>query len=239
MADPDGHLARCPPPDDKRVEAQPAVENHAQRLTHRTQATHRQLGVVGADGAAADHHGIMGKTHCMYRTPRPLLGDPSAFARSGRNAAIQAGGQLQRDRRQPLGHPAKEPQMRARRVLGADAIGHRDPRRSDPCDPLPCNPRIRVAQSHHQPRDACGNQRIGAGWCLSVMGAGFERDIGRGPPRRLARLPQRHDSAWGRPPGWVQPRPTMRSSLTRTQPTAGLGQVAPSPRCPSASAWRM
>src|SRR5580693_9112966 len=46
-------------------------------------------------------------------------------------------------------------------------------------------------------------------------------------------------SAWGRPPGWVQPRPTMTPSLTITAPTAGFGQVRPSPRRPSDSASAM
>ena len=54
------------------------------------------------------------------------------------------------------------------------------------------------------------------------------------PARRSASV-----SAWGRPPGWVQPRPTMTPSFTTTAPTAGLGQVRPSPRRPSASASAM
>src|SRR5580692_7981095 len=54
------------------------------------------------------------------------------------------------------------------------------------------------------------------------------------PARRKAST-----SAWGRPPGWVQPRPTMTPSLTITAPTAGFGQVRPSPRRPSESASAM
>src|SRR3984893_18016185 len=46
-------------------------------------------------------------------------------------------------------------------------------------------------------------------------------------------------SAWGRPPGWVQPRPTMTPSLTITAPTAGFGHVRPSPRLPRDSASAM
>src|SRR3990167_2251798 len=44
-------------------------------------------------------------------------------------------------------------------------------------------------------------------------------------------------SAWGRPPTWVQPRPMIWPSFTRTQPTAGLGQVRPSPRAARRRAW--
>ena len=55
------------------------------------------------------------------------------------------------------------------------------------------------------------------------------------PARRNASV-----SACGRPPGCVQPRPTITgpapSSRTITAPTAGLGQVRPSPRRPSAKA---
>src|SRR4051812_48403721 len=47
-------------------------------------------------------------------------------------------------------------------------------------------------------------------------------------------------SAGGRPPGCVQPRPTMRLSCpTITQPTAGLGATRPSPRAARRSAWRI
>src|SRR5208282_4413429 len=49
-------------------------------------------------------------------------------------------------------------------------------------------------------------------------------------------------SAWGRPPLCVQPRPTMRPSRTRMQPTAGFGHTLPRPRRARPSAafiwWR-
>src|SRR5690625_2958189 len=38
------------------------------------------------------------------------------------------------------------------------------------------------------------------------------------------------DSAWGRPPGAVAPRPSIRPPRTITAPTVGFGQVSPSPR---------
>src|SRR5689334_6188697 len=37
-------------------------------------------------------------------------------------------------------------------------------------------------------------------------------------------------SACGRPPGWVQPRPTTTPSLTTMQPTDGLGRLSGRPR---------
>ena len=64
---------------------------------------------------------------------------------------------------------------------------------------------------------------IGRNW-PSTCGTGlvFMPDmVGRKPP------------ACGRPPGCVQPRPTMTPSFTTTAPTAGFGQVRPSPRRPS------
>src|SRR5258707_8432779 len=54
------------------------------------------------------------------------------------------------------------------------------------------------------------------------------------PARRSASV-----SPCGRPPGWVQPRPTTRPRLTRTQPTAGFGQTVPRPRRANASAARI
>src|SRR5438270_10209962 len=46
-------------------------------------------------------------------------------------------------------------------------------------------------------------------------------------------------SPCGRPPCWVQPRPTTRPRLTMAQPTAGFGHTVPSPRRASASAARI
>src|SRR5689334_21411493 len=43
-------------------------------------------------------------------------------------------------------------------------------------------------------------------------------------------------SAWGRPPGWVQPRPTTTPSLTTMQPTDGLGRLSGRPRSASRAA---
>src|SRR6516162_3232653 len=54
------------------------------------------------------------------------------------------------------------------------------------------------------------------------------------PARRSASV-----SPCGRPPGWVHPRPTTRPSFRMTQPTAGFGQTAPSPRRASVRAARI
>src|SRR5262245_48208466 len=57
-----------------------------------------------------------------------------------------------------------------------------------------------------------------------------------------ARAPARlsaSTSAWGRPPTWVQPRPTISPCPTTTQPTAGFGQVRPRPRSAKRSATAM
>src|SRR5262249_42788104 len=54
------------------------------------------------------------------------------------------------------------------------------------------------------------------------------------PARRSASV-----SPCGRPLGWVHPRPATLPFFTMTQPTAGFGQTAPSPRRASASAARI
>src|SRR5690606_32063062 len=58
----------------------------------------------------------------------------------------------------------------------------------------------------------------------------------RAPARRSASV-----SAWGRPPGWVQPRAitSPEASSTITAPTAGFGAVFPSPRRASLRAMSM
>ncbi len=43
-------------------------------------------------------------------------------------------------------------------------------------------------------------------------------------------------SAWGRPPGWVAPLPTITPSAATTQPTLGFGAVVPRTARPSAIA---
>ena len=126
------------------------------------------------------------------------------------------------------------------------------PARAQPGDALAGDARIGILERRPPTRgDAGGDQRVGAGRGLAPMAAGLEGDIGggaarRGPARRSASV-----SPCGRPPGWVQPRPTTRPrdpartrprdpSLDReTQPTAGLGQTVPSPRRASASAARI
>ncbi|MNH96165.1 hypothetical protein D3C73_488270 [compost metagenome] len=48
------------------------------------------------------------------------------------------------------------------------------------------NARVRIVEANDDTGDTCRNQSISAGRCASVMGTGFERDIGSCPPRPLA-----------------------------------------------------
>ena len=102
-----------------------------------------------------------------------------------------------------------------------------------------------------------GRRGLGRTWPNPAVGAVVVKDgviVGRGwtqaggrPHAEPVALAQAGEaarrkasgSAWGRPPGWVQPRPTMTPSFTTTAPTAGFGQVRPSPRRPWLSASRM
>ena len=102
--------------------------------------------------------------------------------------------------------------------------------------PLPGDLRIGVFERRHHPRDAGLDDGIGTRRGLAFMRAWLERDVEGRALRRLLARRKASTSAWGRPPGCVQPRARMIPSLTTTAPTAGFGQVLPSPRRPSESA---
>ncbi|ENN85865.1 hypothetical protein RHSP_17832 [Rhizobium freirei PRF 81] len=52
-------------------------------------------------------------------------------------------------------------------------------------DAAPGNALVGIGDADDDARDAVGDQSLGAGWCLAVMRAGFERYIGRRAPRRF------------------------------------------------------
>jgi hypothetical protein len=57
--------------------------------------------------------------------------------------------------------------------------------------PATGNALIGILAGRNHPRDACCKQGFGARACLSLVGAGLKRDIGRGTPGEHSRLAQR------------------------------------------------
>ena len=66
----------------------------------------REAWVVGARGAGADHDGITGPAQAVHRATRQRPGQPAAStatreAAGRRDAAVERGGELERDARAP------------------------------------------------------------------------------------------------------------------------------------------
>ena len=196
------------------------------------------LGASASIGAAADQDHVRARPLEMDVGARILAGDPAAFARGQGDPAVDRHGELQRDEGPAEPQPGQEARHRARGRFGAE-------RRSRPRSRPPaaarrrgrrCADRDRPARSRlapAAPRPA-GRRRPGRARCRGRRARGSRRRSRRAPPRPPR--PSAIASACGRPPGWVQPRPTSSPSLTMTQPTLGLGAVRPRPRSPSAIA---
>ena len=147
--------------------------------------------------------------------------------------------ELERHARPAVAHAQDVAGVVAPRLVGADADIDRNALRAQPRMARARDFRIGILERRDDARNAGLDDGIGAGRRLALVRARLERDIQRVRPARAS--PARRNastSACGRPPVWVQPRPTMTPSLTITAPTAGLGQVRPRPRRPSAKRQR-
>ena len=87
------------------LEPPPRIQHHSGRISARHQSD-RQLRVVVADGAGADHHRVEQRAHAMIVRNVLGPGDPARAAIDGRDAAIQALPQVGDDER--LGAVAAE-----------------------------------------------------------------------------------------------------------------------------------
>ena len=85
--------------------AEAAVQHDADGLVGAPMSRTRQVRVIGAGGAGADHHRIMAHAQGMDGAARRGPGDPAGFARGGGDAAIERGGEFQGDEGQALRHP--------------------------------------------------------------------------------------------------------------------------------------
>ena len=112
------------------------------------------------------------------------------------------------------------------------------PRAAARCPRRRCADRDRRAPITTRATPAATSRSAQAGPRARRVRAGLERDVGVAPRAASPASASAIASACGRPPGWVQPRPTTRPSSTMTQPTLGLGAVRPRPRSASASAAR-
>ena len=130
---------------------------------------------------AAHHHRIMAQAHRVHGPAGIRPRDPLAFARAGGDAAIKAGGEFEGDQ-WASGHDTGQKSTQI--VIGnfgQDAALYHDTRCAQHVSAFAINARVGVRDGHDHPFDARVDQRLCAGRCLPVVGAGFQRDIGRGP----------------------------------------------------------
>jgi hypothetical protein len=124
--------------------------------------------------------------------------------------------------------------MRAARFVGAKANFNGNALAAQALMPLPGDFRIGIFDGGNDTLDAGLDDGVGARRRLAVMRTWLQRHIERRAMRGALRLLERLDfgmrTAAGLSPAATTP------SFTITAPTAGLGQVLPSPRRPSESA---
>ena len=159
-------------------------------------------------------------------------GDPPALAVGQRDAAVERGGELERDVRPAQRPPGQEPRHRRARLgrarrRSSTAI----PAVAQPREPRAVGARIGIAQRRRPPAPrpprSAGRRRPGPRG--DAMRAGLERDIGGGAARRLARLRQRHRLGMRAPARLGPAAPDDAAVLHDHAADIGIGR-RPSPR---------
>ena len=139
----------------------------------------------------------------MAEAPRLLTGQPLFAARRPRDHAVRADSQFQRHQRPLFHHPQEEPRVQRRGFRRQQAHINGKPCIPQHRDAPAGNARVRVFHRSHHARDAGGDQCTGTRRRAAVMGTGLQRDIGRGPARRVTGTGQRHGLGMG-PPAFLR-----------------------------------
>ena len=179
------------------ADLKPGIHQHAHRLALCRHVAHRQRGIVGQHGTAAREDGAGPGPPGMAVGARRLPRDPLAFAIRQGDETIQRGGRLQAHPGSAPLHPRDEPLIQRpglflqKPTANIDAGGPQSPQ------PLPVDQRVGVFHGRHHARHAGLDQAVGTGPSPSVVGTGFERDIGGCATRPLAGLLQRQHFGMG------------------------------------------
>ncbi len=160
--------------------------------------------------------------------PRPggLAGDPAALAGAGGDPPVQGHGQLQGYQRAVLPDAQEEAGIDLCRLALAEAERDAHAAALQPIDALAADPGIGVLHGDDGALYPGGGQGIGAGRGLAIMAAGLERDIGRGPPCRLAGAAKRFGFGMG-PSAGLGPAAAHDPSLADQD--AADGGIGPAP----------
>ena len=132
----------------------------------------------------------MAGAHHVHIPAGTRSGDPPAFARRRRNAAIKRASHLEGHKGAVFRNARQEPGMIAPRFGVAQTHVHADTCITQHADPAPGDTGVRIAGGDHDTGDPCVYQGLRAGGCLAVVRTGLQRDIGCCPSGRVAGLCQ-------------------------------------------------
>ena len=174
----------------------------------------------------------MARPRAVYGAARLRPGDPTALARCRGDPPVKAAGQFQRDLRAAQFGSEKETCMIACCLFGQHADGHFYALLTQKFEPLPGHTRIAILKGTNDAGNARRHQRPGAGRRLPVMGARFQRHIGRGPACQIASLRQGADLAMRTP---TRGCPATPDNTTLADNDTANGWVGPTPALPSSA----
>src|ERR1700694_3926267 len=106
-----------------------------------------------------------------------LAGDASWAPASETRLTVGRDGKLEHDMRATILHAADVPRMRSARFFRADTKLDRNSMLAQACKPLPRHLGIGILKGGDHPRDAGGNQGVGARRRLAVMRTGLKRGV--------------------------------------------------------------
>ncbi len=219
-------------------DAQRPVQHHPHRRTglHARQAA-GQHGIVRLYGPDPDQDGIALRAQQMHACSRGFAGHRDRLAAGPADLVIGRHRQLEDHMRTLVADAPEMPGMIVRGFLRAEPDIDCYAAGVKPGVALPGYFRIGILDRRHHARDPGGPMiASAAGRRLADMRARLQRHIERGAAGGLAGLQERHRLGMRAAAGLGPAAPTMTPSLTTTAPTAGLGQLRPCPRRPSANA---
>ena len=196
-----------------RGRVRPAGDDDPHRIgVAQPKTAHVEPRIVRPRGAGSNEDRVGARAHQMHLGTRAGAGDPAAFARGGRDAPVERGGELERQTRPPGPDAPHEARVDLLRLGGETCGRHLDPGRPQRRETGARDPRIRILDGRDHPRDPGGDQRLGAGRRLADMGAGFQRHVSRRAARGRSGLRQSLRLRV-RPPAIRRPAPTDDAAL--------------------------
>ena len=172
----------------------PAPEREAARLAHDRNLSRVEARIVRPYRAHPDRDRIGCGPQLVHEPARGLSRDPARPRQ--RRPPVEGDRRLVGHERPPLRDPGAPGLVLGPRLEGVHDLDL-DPGPPQRADPVHFG--VRILRADHDPRDARGDQRVGARRRRAVMGARLESDVDRRPPRALTCARER-DHLGVRPP---------------------------------------